>query len=163
MEARRNLQLKSNGGFSLIEGMVTIALLTIAGMALMSLNVTAMKSIKSSDIRVDLVDTKRTIGSMLSCEETFKGFGTNRPIACSYTDKIVLKDKNGNDLVKDGKVGDWNIEAKCEVIGSPANNGLSIYVTKQKPDGSYKIDPIRNRPLDKNHPISLLYKPGVRL
>ncbi|MEI8026465.1 MAG: type II secretion system protein [Pseudomonadota bacterium] len=152
--------LKSKHGFSLIETLVTLGIMSIAGMALMSMNVTAMKSNKSSEIRSDLGDIKRTITNLISCDQTL---GTSRPTSCSGPG-VVLKDKFGNPLAKDKKIGQWTIEASCESVGSPSTPGLSIYATKLKADGkTFVIDPIRNIPLDRNHPISMLYDPAVRL
>ena len=149
---------KSTRGFSLLEALITLGIMSIAAMALMSLNVTAMKSNKSSEIRSDLGDIKRTITNLMSCDQTL---GTVRPTSCSGP--IALKNKLGNPLAVDGKIGQWSIEATCESLGSPASTGLSIYATKKKPDGTFMIDPIRNLPLDRNHPISLLYDPAIRL
>ena len=140
-------------GFSLLEGMITIGVLSIAGMALVGMNDKIMKSNKSASIRSDLQDIKRTISNLISCDQTL---GAAKPTACSGP--VTLKDKNGNPLVNGGKIGEWDIEATCESLGSPSTPGLSIYATKPG-----KIDPIRNLPLDKNHPISSLFNPDVRL
>jgi len=148
----------AKNGFSLVEVLVTLGIMSIAGMALMSLNVTAMKSNKSSKIRSDLGDVKRTITNLISCDQTL---GSTRPTSCSGL--VELKNKFGSPLTSGDKIGDWIIEAKCESIGSPATMGLSIYATQKTPSGSFVIDPIRNLPLDKSHPVSLLYNPSTRL
>ena len=140
-------------GFSLIEGLVTIAIMSIAGFALMNLNVTGMKANKSNEIRVDLLDVKRTITNQLSCDQTL---GSTKPTTLSGS--VTLKDKNGNPLGTDGKIGEWKIEATIETLGTPSLPGLSIYATKPG-----KKDPVRNIPLDKTHPISALFNPDVRL
>ena len=154
--------LKSRRGFSLIETLVTLGIVSIAGMALMSLTTTNMKSNKSTEIRSDLGDIKRTITNLISCDQTL---GSARPTSCSGGQKVALKNQLGHLLTtKDSKIGEWTIEASCESLGNPGSNGLSIYATKLKPDGkTFMTDPIRNLPLDRNHPISLLYDPAVRL
>lgn len=140
-------------GFSLLEGLVTIAIMSVAGFALMNLNVTGMKVNKSNAIRADLLDVKRTITNQLSCDQTL---GSTKPTTMSGS--VTLKDKNGNPLATSGKIGEWTIEAIIETIGTPSLPGLSIYATKPG-----KQDPVRNIPLDRNHPISALFNPNVRL
>jgi hypothetical protein len=113
-----------------------------------------MKANKSASIRQNIMDVKREISNSLSCEKTFESFGATRPIAC--TQKVTLKDKNGNPLTKDNKIDQWTIEASCESLSGA--NGLSIYATQ--PD---KKDPLRNIPLDRFHPIASLFSPELRL
>lgn len=150
------LSKKREDGFSLIEVLVTIAILSIGAVALTRWQVTGMKANKSASLRQDIMDVKRTITNSLSCGKTFESFGATRPIACNVA--VTLKDKNGNSLTNDGKIGAWTIEASCENIGSPAVNGLSIYATQPG-----KIDPLRNITLDRNHPVAMLFSPEVRL
>ncbi len=152
----RCLSKNRGGGFSLIEVLVTIAILSIGVMALTQWQVTGMKANKSASIRLDVMDVKRTITNSLSCDKTFESFGATRPIACNVA--VTLKNKNGNSLTNNGKIGAWTIEASCETIGSPAVNGLSIYATQPG-----KRDPLRNIALDKTHPIASLFSPEVRL
>lgn len=147
---------QEGGGFSLIEVLVAIAILSIGLMALTQWQVTGMRANKSASIRLDVMDVKRTITNSLSCDKTFEGFGATRPIACNVA--VTLKDKNGNSLTNSGKIGAWTIEASCETIGSPAVNGLSIYATMPG-----KTDPLRSIPLDRTHPIASLFSPEVRL
>lgn len=141
-----------NYGFTILETMVTLGILSVAMLALIRVNGTAMKSNKSAGIRSELLDVKRTIDGRLSCQNTL---GAARPTACSGS--VTLKDKNNSALIPSNRIGEWTIEAVCEWQGSPSANGLSIYATKPG-----KIDPLRNLPLDKRHPISALYKPEVR-
>lgn len=140
-------------GFSILEAMVTIGLISIAGMALMGVNVTGMKANKSAGLRSDLQDIKRTITNLIDCDKTL---GAVKPTTCSGP--VTLKGKNGKSLVLDGKIGDWTIESTCESLGRLPAPGLSIYATKPG-----KIDPLRNIPLNKDHPISSLFNPDVRL
>jgi prepilin-type N-terminal cleavage/methylation domain-containing protein len=154
----RNFGKRNLGGFTLAESLVTIAIVSIAGMALVKLTSTNMKSNKSAQIRAEVSDVKRTISNLIDCEQTL---GVAIPTTCSGP--VTLKKKNGNPLATNSKIGDWTIESSCEVMGSPASNGLSIYATKRRADGTFLIDPIRNLPLDRSHPISALYKPSVRL
>ena len=142
-------------GFSLLEAIVAIAVMTIAGIALTRLNVTSMKANKSTMIRTDLDDIKRTISNTISCDNTL---GAVKPSTCSGP--VELKDKHGGNIAPGGKMGPWGIEATCEVLGG--KNGLSIYATKRYPNGDYMKDPLRNLPLDKSHPISSLFDPSTR-
>ena len=143
-------------GFSIIEALVAIAIMSIGLTAFTQWQGTIMKANKSASIRQDIAEVKRSISNSLSCEKTFESFGATRPIACSGA--VTLKDKNGNSLTNSGKIDDWTIEASCESLGSPAANGLSIYATKPG-----KKDPVRNIPLDKTHPIASLFTPELRL
>lgn len=152
------LAFSSKYGFSLIEILVTLSLMAIAGTALMNMNVTAMKANKSSELRVEFADLKRTITNRISCDNTL---GTMRPVACNGSRRLI--DKSGKDIVQNGKIGTWDIEATCEVIGNPASNGLSIYATKKNPDGTFKKDPLLNLNLDRSHPKSSLFDPNTRL
>ncbi|MEI8028124.1 MAG: type II secretion system protein [Pseudomonadota bacterium] len=141
-------------GFSLLEALVTISIMSIAGFALTSLNVTGMKANKSNYIRADLLDVKRTITNQLSCDQTL---GATKPT--SITGAVTLKDKNGNPLIgTSGKIGEWTIDAAVETLGTPSLPGLSIYATKPG-----KTDPLRNIPLNRDHPLSALFNPDVRL
>jgi len=157
--------LKSKQGFSLVEGLVALSIMAIAGVGLTNLNVTGMKANKSNEIRGDLQDIKRTIAGQIGCQATFARFGAARPIACSGGQVIKLLDKNGKELAPNNKIGDWTIEAACN---NPAGSGvgLSIYATKPITGTSplsYKKDPLRGLPLDKSHPVSSLFQPGARL
>jgi prepilin-type N-terminal cleavage/methylation domain-containing protein len=151
-----NIVFRLKNGFSLIEVLVALGVMSIAGMALMNMNVTSMKANKSNSIRQSIMDIKRTISTSLSCEETFKSLGPSRPISC--IGPVALKDKNGNPLTNSNKIDDWTIEATCESLGSPGVNGLSIYATKPG-----KTDPLRSIPLDNNHPVSMLFSPELRM
>lgn len=143
----------NRNGFTLIEALVIIAIMSIAGFALLNLNVTAMKSNKSAAIRADLLDIKATITNAINCDQTL---GATRPPAISGP--VTLKDKNGRPLLRsDNRIGEWTIESTVEPLGAPSVVGLSIYATKPG-----KIDPIRNIPLDRNHSISALYNPEAR-
>lgn len=146
-------------GFSLIESLVIIAVMAVAGLALTNLNVTGMKANKSALIRSDVMDVKRTITNLLSCDQTL---GAARPAPCLPS--VVLKDKNGNPFLQNGKLGDWTITAGCEVLGA-SGPGLSIKATKPIAGSNpvaFKIDPINNLPLDSNHPVSMLFAADVR-
>jgi prepilin-type N-terminal cleavage/methylation domain-containing protein len=143
-------------GFSLIEVMVTIAIMSIGLTAFTRWQVTTMKANKSASIRQNIIDIKRTISTSLSCEKTFQSFGPTRPISC--TGPVTLKDKAGNSLTNNDKIDDWTIEASCEFLGSPSANGLSIYATKPG-----KSDPLRGIALDRNHPVATLFSPELRL
>ena len=143
-------------GFSIIEALVAIAIMSIGLTAFTQWQGTIMKANKSASIRQDVAEVKRSISNSLSCEKTFESLGATRPIACSGA--VTLKDKNGNSLTNSGKIDDWTIEASCESLGSPAANGLSIYATKHG-----KKDPIRNILLDRTHPIASLFTPDLRL
>jgi hypothetical protein len=100
----------------------------------------------------------------LSCEKTFEGYGSTRPIPCTAGAKVTLKDNNGNSLTKtssittDEKIGVWTIESSCEILGSPGVNGLSIYATQPG-----KKDPLTKADLNKSHPIAALFSPELRL
>ena len=142
--------------FSLIEVMVTVAIMSIVLTAFTKWQVTAMKANKSASIRQNIMDIKRTISTSLSCEMTFQSFGPTRPISC--TGPVTLKDKAGNSLTNNDKIDDWTIEASCEFLGSPSANGLSIYAAK--PD---KIDPLRGLALTRDHPVAMLFSPELRL
>ncbi|MEI8026777.1 MAG: prepilin-type N-terminal cleavage/methylation domain-containing protein [Pseudomonadota bacterium] len=150
----------SKRGFSLLEAMVTIGILSTAGMILMNMNMTAMKASKSSSMRSELQDIKQTLNSRLSCLMTLDSFGPSRPVKCSGP--VTLRDKNSTILVPpNGKLGGWTISARCEKING--NNGLSIYATRKKADGQFAKDPLNpNIILDETNPLSLLYKADVR-
>ena len=148
--------LRFSKGFTIIEMLVTIAVLGIAMVGLTRMQVLGMRANKSSAIRLNVLDVKRTITNSLSCEKTFESFGPTRPIAC--TGPVILKDKNGNALTNNNKIDAWTIEASCESLGSPPTNGLSIYATQPG-----KTDPLRGIPLDKNHPSGTLFSREVRL
>lgn len=154
---------ESNRGFSLIEALVMVGILAIAGTALVRTTVTGMKANKSIEYRGDLADVKRTITSLINCAETFATYGSARPIVCASGTSITLKGNGGAALALNNKIADWTIEAKCESLGSPAKNGLSIYATMALTGGSYKRDPLRNVDFDSSHPISSLFHPDVRL
>jgi len=143
-------------GFSLIEALVALAIMSIGIRALTQWQVTAMKANKSNSIRQDIMDIKRAISTYLSCEKTFESFGPARPISCAVP--VTLKDKNGNPLTINDKIDSWTIEATCESLGSPGVNGLSIYAKKEG-----KMDPLRNIPLDRQHPAAMLFSPELRL
>lgn len=153
--------IRSISGFSILEVLISIGILSIVATSLLQLNVLGMRANKSNEIRSDLADVKRTIVNTLNCAKTFADFGTARPISC--TGKVDLKDKNGNVFTNSGKIGAWTIEALCESKGIPAVNGLSIYATQTRADGSYKSDPLRNIPLNKSFSNSALFNPEVRL
>ncbi len=82
-----------------------------------------------------------------------------KPSTCSGP--VELKDKLGANIATGGKIGPWGIEATCEVLGG--KNGLSIYATKKYPNGDYMKDPLRNLPLDKSHPISMIFSASSRI
>ena len=149
-----------NSGFTLIEAMVTIGIMSIAAMGVMGVNVTAMKANKSASLRADIIDVKRMITNRISCEKTIP----TKPAPCVPGTVISLKDKNDSELNPSGKIGEWTIEASCEFLGTPAAPGLSIYATKKIPGSSeYAKDPLRNIIFDRSHPSSSLFKPEVRL
>jgi prepilin-type N-terminal cleavage/methylation domain-containing protein len=148
--------LRFSKGFTIIELLVTTAVLGIAMVGLTRMQVLGMRANKSSAIRLNALDVKRTITNSLSCEKTFESFGPTRPIAC--TGPVTLKDKNGSALTKNDKIDEWTIEASCESLGSPPTNGLSIYAIQPG-----KTDPLRGIPLDKNHPSGTLFSREVRL
>jgi hypothetical protein len=150
----------TNKGFTLVEGLVVIGLVSIAGAALMNANVTAMKAAKSSSLRSELQDIKQSISVRLSCPKTMEAFGPTLPVRCSGP--VILRDRNKTPLIPpNGKLGSWTITARCEDLGG--GNGLSIYATKKNPNGSYAKDPLNSSiVLDESSPISLLYKADVR-
>ncbi len=151
--------LGSKRGFSIIEALVAIGVMSVAGMALTKLNVTSMKANKSNELRMELEDIKRTIASTINCDNTI---GPARPSTC--TGPQVLKDKLGHVINPNNKMGPWTVEAICESIGTPASNGLSIYATKKRADGNtFMIDPLQNIPWDRKHPRSALFDPSTRL
>ncbi len=145
-------------GFTILEALITIAIMSVAGLALTSLNVRGMKANKSALMRSDIMDTKRTITDLLSCEQTL---GVARPTTC--LGEVILKDKKGNPLLHNGKLGEWTIKGTCEVLG---DSGAGLTIRATKPEGSngttFKTDPINNLPLDDNHPLSMLFSPDVR-
>ena len=147
----------SKRGFSLLEGMVTIAILSIAGIAVVRSNVTSMKSIKSNNLRLEIQDIKKTISSRLSCPKTL---GATIPTACSGP--VVLRDNSNSPLVPaSGKLGDWSITSRCEVLSG--KNGLSVYVTKKTATGDFAKDPLnQNIVLDETSPVSLIFGADVR-
>jgi len=149
-----------NLGFTLMETMVTIGLMSIAAMGIMGVNVTAMKANKSASLRADVIDVKRMITNRISCEKTIP----TKPAPCVPGIVISLKDKNDSELNPSAKIGEWTVEASCEFLGTPAAPGLSIYATKKIPGSSeYAKDPLRNINFDTSHPSSSLFKPEVRL
>lgn len=147
-------------GFTLVEGLVLIGLLSLVGMALMNANVTAMKSAKSSSLRSEIQDIKQSLNVRLSCSKTMEAFGPALPVRCSGP--VTLRDRNSTPILPaSGKLGSWTITARCEDL--EGNKGLSIYATKKNPDGSFSKDPLNSSMvLDETSPISLLYKPDVR-
>lgn len=148
-------------GFSLVETLITLSIMSIAGLMLTKMNVIGMKANKHNEIRSDLQDIKRTIINQINCDQTFASFGSTRPINCTTGTAITLKNRSGNPIATNGLIGEWNINARCEIINS--QNGLSIYATKQISPGTYKVDPLNNKLFDENHPISRLFNPDVRL
>jgi type II secretory pathway pseudopilin PulG/microcystin-dependent protein len=168
MEAKRHRTTKilttnwnsSNLGFTLLEAMVTVGIMSVAAMGVMGVNVTAMKANKSASLRSDIIDVKRTITNKISCEKTIP----TKPAPCAPGTAISLKDAKGEFLAPSGKIGEWTIEASCEFLGTPAAPGLSIYATKKTPGSdAYAKDPLRNINFDRSHPSSSLFKPDVRL
>jgi prepilin-type N-terminal cleavage/methylation domain-containing protein len=146
-------------GFSLVEVIVAIGVMSIAGTAILELSVKSMKANKSNALRMELQDVKRTIENTISCEQTL---GTTRPTTCSGPQ--ILKDKLGKEIAPDGKLGSWTVEAVCESIGTQQGKmGLSIYATKKRDDGTFMIDPLRGVPLDRKHSSSALFDPATRL
>ena len=152
------IESRFKNGFSLIEVLVTLGIMSVAGLALTNLNVTGMKANKSNQLRADLEDVRRTITNSIGCDQTL---GLRRPSTCLGPQ--VLKDRLNRDLAPDKKIGSWTIEATCESIGTPAKMGLSIYATKPLGRGLYAKDPLRNLNLDKQHPRSSLFDPAARL
>lgn len=148
---------KSDRGFTLVEGLVTIAIMSIAGWALVQQNVTSMKSIKSNNLRLEIQDIKRTITSRLSC---IKSLGATIPTTCSGS--VVLRDSSNSAIVPTtGKLGAWNISSRCEVLNG--KNGLSIYATKKTTTGAYAKDPLNpNIIYDETSPISLIFAADLR-
>lgn len=146
-------------GFSLIEALVTLSIMSIGGLALMNLNVLGMKANKSNELRADLEDIRRMITNSVGCDQTL---GKTRPSTCSGPN-VLLKDKLGRAINSGDKVGSWTIEAACESIGTREVNGLSIYATKKTPTGDFALDPLRNIPWDWSHPKSSLFDPNARL
>lgn len=125
-------------GFSLVEAMITLSTLSIAGLMLTKINATGMKANKHNEIRADIQDAKRTIINQINCDQTFESFGPTRPINCPTGTAITLKNKSGKPIANNGLIGGWNINSRCEIINS--QNGLSIYATKQISPGGYKVD-----------------------
>ena len=151
--------LGTKKGFTLLEVMVGIGVMSIAGMALMGIINTGMKANKSNDLRADLQDIKRTIADRLSCSDTLGA----APTSCSASTVFTLKDKSGHEINPGNKIGSWTIKAKCEDIGG--TKGLSVYATKRVgglTSGPFVIDPIRNLPFDESHPKSRLFDPSSR-
>ena len=151
--------LGTKKGFTLLEVMVGIGVMSIAGMALMGIINTGMKANKSNDLRADLQDIKRTIADRLSCSDTLGA----APTSCSASTVFTLKDKSGHEINPGNKIGSWTIKAKCEDIGG--TKGLSVYATKRVGGGTtgpFVIDPIRNLPFDESHPKSSLFDPSSR-
>lgn len=147
----------AKSGFSFLETLVTVSIMSVAGLALTNLNVAGMKANKSSLIRLELMDTKRTITNLLSCERTLGA----RPVTCSGDQ--VLRNNAGDPILTNGKLGAWTIRATCEVLNSV--NGLSIRASKSIEGSSpaaYVIDPLSQLPLNEFHPASMLYAPAVR-
>ena len=153
----------SNQGFSIIEAFVVLSVMAIAGIGLVRTTVTGMKANKSIEYRGELDDVKRTITSLLNCQETFASYGSARPIVCASGTTITLKNNAGANLAPGNKIAEWSINAKCESLGSPSKNGLSVYATIPLPGGGFKKDPLRNINFDSSHPISSLFHPDVRL
>lgn len=118
-----------------------------------------MKANKANSLRLNLVDTKRTLLSLLSCEQTL---GTAVPVNCSGDQELM--DKRGNSILRNGKLGEWTIRATCESIGS-SGNGLSIRASQPiagSSPRSYVKDPLTGLPFDEQHPVSMLFSPAVR-
>lgn len=147
-------------GNILISTLVALGLLGVAGKVMMSLFSNSSRSMKSIGIRADLLDIKKTIDSRLSCRDTLAPFGLTTPVNCSGP--VTLLDANLAPVVPTtGKMAGWNITARCENLAG--RNGISIYATKQKADGTYATDPLNNNMLlDQNSPVSMLYKPETR-
>ncbi len=139
--------------------MLSAVLVSIVGYALVSTNVTSMKALKAARMRGDLQDIKQTISNRLSCKNSLATFGPP-PITCNTA--VTLKDKENSNLVPvSGKLGEWNITARCEVLDG--QNGLSIYATKKRADGSFDIDPLNKSVVfNETSPVSQLFKPSVR-
>lgn len=144
----------------MIEALVVIAVLSVSGMALMSMNVTTMKSIKSSGIRSELQDVKNAITSQLSCEKTLAPYGPGVPVNCSGN--VVLRKKNNTPLIPASeKLGKWTVTARCESLGG--SNGLSVYATMKGANGGYVKDPLNSSVIfDEKSAVSMLFKPNVR-
>lgn len=151
---------KENHAFSLMEAMVAIGVISIVGLGISNLTTTAMKATKSSEIRLDLQDIRRTLTSKISCAKTMAPYGPSIPVTCSGN--LDLKDSTNMSIIPNsGKLGNWTITARCEVLGS--KNGLSVYATMKDSAGNFKKDPLNsNILLDESSPVSLLFKPEVR-
>ena len=123
----KSQRVSNSNRLTMLEALVTIGILSIAAMALMGVNVTAVKSNKSPSIRADLQDIKRTITNLIDCEQAP---GAVKPTTCSGP--VILKNRSGSPMVNSGKISDWTIESTCETIGTPSEpcseSGLFVLI-----------------------------------
>jgi hypothetical protein len=74
---------------------------------------------------------------------------------------VILRDKNDKEVFPGGKIGQWDITARCEVRSG--QNGLSIFATRKDKDGNYASDPLNpNLKHDESNPISRLFADQMR-
>ena len=115
-----NSEEKSRGsesGMSLVEIMISIALLSMMAVSTSKILVTNQYAFKALDLKTDLTAIKRMIGQNIDCKASLPPQPSK---ACKVPQFIDLKTENGRTLVansgKDGtRIDEWLIRSRCSV------------------------------------------------
>ena len=114
---REDAPLRSEQGMSLVEIMISIALMSMLALSASKLLVANQYALKAVDLKVDLTAIKRMIGQNIDCKASLPDVPTQ---ACQLPQFIDLKTENGRILVaNNGKAGtridEWLIRSRCSV------------------------------------------------
>jgi type II secretory pathway pseudopilin PulG len=112
---------------SLVSTMVGLAIAGILALVLAQMIVNAKKTSRAIQNDVDLNMTKMTIMNRIDCIKTLGITSTTTlPLNCTEFSSVTLKSHTNTVIAPSGKLGPWNIAAKCtanELIVKASRSG----------------------------------------
>ena len=166
----------SRQGFTIVETLASLFIMSLVLMGMMGVFSTAFKSQRHTELTGDLEAIRTLLRSSIDCTETFKSAGIN-PVSpgssCTSSSAdsgqlapyIRLRRKTTDGSVQwlgsdwngtEATLGTWKIRASCSA------NEQSLVVRAGRPDGkgSFLADPLTRRPATWSDTRSLLFGGG---
>jgi hypothetical protein len=129
---------------SLVEVIIGLAIFGFILTVVSQVFIHKEKAQKNIDDRLEVTQIRQTIRTRLDCSKTLNITPlTSLPLDCNSFPNVVLRDKNGRNIVPSGRIGNWPIQAACrqgKIVVSSSRAGTDKLTGRSYQDMGYGND-----------------------